>query len=117
MAANPIPAPELQLDTEKTENEIVVRGTGRINAATSASLQATVRELIPHTKKIVIDLNGVEYVDSSGLGALVSIYMAANRAECELEISNPRQRIRDLFMMSKLSSVFEGHGENYFGGM
>lgn len=113
MAANPVPAPELQLSTEKKDGEIVVRGTGRINAATSAALQAAVRELIPQTKRIVIDLTGIEYVDSSGLGALVSIYMAANNSGSELEISNPRQRIRDLFKMSKLSSVVEGHGENY----
>ena len=39
------------------------------------------------------------------------------RANCVLEISNARPRIRDLFKISKLSSVFEGGGESYFDGM
>jgi len=51
----------------------------------------------------------VDYIDSAGLGALVSIYMHARRAGCDLEIANPKQRIRDLFSRSRLSSVFEGH--------
>ena len=117
MAANPQPAPELQLNSEEKADEIVVRGTGKITASTVSSLQATIREQISKSKKVVIDLGSVDYIDSSGLGALVSVYMAASRVGCELEIANPKQRIRDLFKLTKLSSVFEGHGENYFGGM
>jgi anti-anti-sigma factor len=117
MAANPTPAPELQLNAEQKADEIVVRGTGKITAATVSTLQATIREQINKSKKVVIDLGAVDYIDSSGLGALVSVYMAASRVGCELEIANPKQRIRDLFKLTKLASVFEGHGENYFGGM
>jgi len=118
MAASPSnPAAELQLTTERKPDQIVVRGSGRISAGSSEYLQATVRELIHETKHLVLDLSGVDYVDSSGLGALVSIYMAASRAECLLELANPKQRVRDLFKITKLSSVFEGGGENYFGGL
>ena len=117
MAANAIPIPELQLTSEKNGDQVTVRGTGRINAATTDLLESTIRGLLPGAKRIVVDLTGVEYIDSSGLGALVSVYMAANRANCILEVANPRQRIRDLFRITKLASIFEGGGENYFGGM
>lgn len=118
MAASPSnPVPELQLTTEKKPDQIVVRGSGRISAESSEYLQSVVRQLIHETKHLVLDLSAVDYVDSSGLGALVSIYMAAVRAECILELANPKQRLRDLFKITKLSSVFEGGGENYFGGM
>src|SRR5207302_3579367 len=43
--------------------------------------------------------------------ALVSVYMHARRANCDLEIANPKQRILDLFSRSRLASVFEGHEE------
>jgi|SRR5215471_4951167 len=108
MAANAIPTPELQLTTEQKPDEIIVRGTGKISATSAELLQTTVRELIPHTKRIVLDLTGVEYVDSSGLGALVSLYVAAGRAQCVLELSNPKQRVRDLFKMTKLAAFFDG---------
>ncbi len=110
MAANAIPTPELQLTTERKPDEIIVRGVGRISAESAATLQATVRSLIPDTKRIVLDLTGVEYVDSTGLGALVSIYVAASNAQCMLEIANPKPRVRDLFRITKLAGFFDGGG-------
>ncbi|HKD79419.1 MAG TPA: STAS domain-containing protein [Candidatus Angelobacter sp.] len=109
MAASPLPVPELELTTEKNDGATVVHGAGKITAASTDLLQTTVRRLIPDSKRIVLDLTGVEYIDSSGLGALVSVYLAAGRANCELELSNPKQRVRDLLKITKLASVFEGH--------
>lgn len=116
MAASPsIPTPELQLTTEKQTDHVVVHGTGRINASTADYLQSTIRLLIHQNKRVVLDLTGVEYIDSSGLGALVSIYLAAGRAECLLEVANPRPRVRDLFKLTKLAALFDNRTENYFG--
>ena len=110
MAANPvIRAPELKLETEKKDSQTTVRATGRITSATSATLENTLRDLIAEGKRVVLDLTNVDYVDSAGLGALVSVYTHARRANCDLEIANPKQRIRDLFNRSGLASVFEGH--------
>lgn len=108
-ASSSVPTPDLELTTENNAGETVVHGTGKINAAGASVLQTTVRKLIPGNKRIVLDLTGVDYIDSSGLGALVSIYMAARNANCELELSNPKQRVRDLLKITKLASVFEGH--------
>ena len=62
----------------------------------------------------MLDLTGVEYIDSSGLGALVSVYLAAGKAQCELELANPKPRVRDLLKITKLATIFEGH---QFGGL
>jgi anti-anti-sigma factor len=118
MAADPVLRPaELRLEPENTGSETTVRGTGRITSNTSAMLENTLRELVSDKKRVVLDLTNVDYIDSSGLGALVAVYMHARRANCDLEIANPRSRIRDLFSRSGLGSVFKGHGENYFEGM
>ena len=114
MAANVVPSPELELTTEKNAEEIIVRGSGKITSATADYFQSTIRCIIPGSKRIVLDLTGVEYIDSSGLGALVSVYMAAGRAHCELELANPKPRVRDLLHITRLASVFEGH---HFGGL
>jgi anti-sigma B factor antagonist len=109
MAANPvIRAPELKLETEKKDSETIVRATGRITSATSTTLENTLRNLIAEGKRIVLDLTNADYIDSAGLGALVSVYMHARRTKCELKMANPKQRIRDLFKRSGLASVFEG---------
>ena len=79
MAANPIPISELNLETVKTPDETIVHCTGKITSSTTAELQTTVRALIPETKCVVLDLTDVSYMDSSGLGAIVGLYLSAKR--------------------------------------
>jgi anti-sigma B factor antagonist len=112
MAANPaVPTPQLNLQTEKTPTENIIRCAGRIVSATTDQLQAAVRELIPEKKRIVLDLTNASYVDSSGLGTLVGLYVSCKRGGCELKLINLTQRLKDLFRMTNLASVFEGHDD------
>ncbi len=109
MAANPIPVPELTFEIVKSPPEIFVRCNGRIVSATAQDLRGTVRDLIPGTKRVVLDLTNVSYMDSSGLGAIVSIYLTAKRQDCELKLINLNQRLKELFRLTKLAKIFEGH--------
>src|SRR5689334_13413521 len=111
MAANPnTPTPELTLRTDKSADRVAVHASGRITSATADLLQKTIRSLIPTTKHVVLDLSDVSYIDSSGIGAMVSVYLAAGKANCEMEIANAQPRIRDLFEITRLSTVFENRG-------
>jgi len=111
MAANPsTPPSELTLRTENNGAEATVFGSGRITAATSDLLQKTIRGMIPGRKRILLDLAQVDYIDSSGIGAMVSVYLAASKVDCELKVVNAQPRIRDLFEITKLSTVFENRG-------
>jgi anti-sigma B factor antagonist len=109
MAANPVPLSDLQFEVVKSPKEILVRCSGRINSATSSNLQSTVRSLIPETDHLVLDLTDVAYMDSSGLGAVVSVYLSAKRQGCELRLINLNQRLKELFRLTKLAKIFEGH--------
>jgi anti-anti-sigma factor len=114
MAANPIRISELTLETVKAPDETIVRCIGRITSSTSDLLQTTVRGLIPGTKGIILDLTDVSYLDSSGLGAIVGLYLSAKRQHCTLKLVNLNQRLRELFRITRLASVFEGH-EDFLG--
>jgi anti-anti-sigma factor len=114
MAANPIPLPELNLETIRMPEETIVRCTGRITSGTAALLQTTVRSLIPETMCVVLDLTDVSHMDSSGLGAIVGVYLSARRQHCGLKLINLNQRLQELFRITKLASVFGGH-EDYLG--
>jgi anti-sigma B factor antagonist len=111
MAANPIPLTELTLETVRTPEEIIIRCTGRITSGTSALLQSTVRSLIPETNCVVLDLTDVSYMDSSGLGAIIGVYLSAKRQHCGLKLIKMNQRLQELFRITKLAAVFEGHGD------
>jgi anti-anti-sigma factor len=111
MAANPIPISELTLETVRGADETIVHCTGKINSATTSALQTTVRNLIPGTKCVVLDLTDVSYMDSSGLGAIVALYLSAKRQHSKLKLVHLNQRLQELFRLTKLAQVFEGHDE------
>src|ERR1700741_240187 len=114
MSATPSPISELNLETTKNPDETIVRCKGKITSGSSAWLQSTVRSLIPETKCVVLDLTNVSYMDSSGLGAVAGLYFSAKRQNSRLRLINLNQRLKDLFRLTNLSSVFEGH-EDFLG--
>jgi|SRR5271155_5221684 anti-sigma B factor antagonist len=109
-----VPSPELKLDVEKAAAETIVRCTGRITSSNAEMLKSTVRPLIPDAKRVVLDLTNVSFLDSSGLGTIVGLWVSSKRANCELKITNANKRIVELFLMSNLAPIFEGHKE-YLG--
>lgn len=58
-------------------------------------------------KQLLLDLSEVPYVDSAGLGELVRTYTAVNRNGGQLKLLGLAKRIRDLFALTKLLTVFE----------
>ncbi len=112
MAANPVaPLPKLHLVTTHTANLSTVVCTGRITGDTTEQLSNEVRRLIPQNREIVVDLSGVDYLDSSGLGALVGLYISARRAGTAVKLVKLNDRIAELLRLTKLATVFEGYGE------
>jgi len=111
MAANPvIRIAELRLISNGEPSTSLVRLAGRISSATCPAIERTLGALIPHFRRIVLDLSNVDHIDNSALGTLASLYALARRADCDLEIANvkprPKERLR-----SWLDSVFMGHEE------
>jgi anti-sigma B factor antagonist len=110
MAANPaVPTPELSFQTEKNGTETTLRFSGKITSNTSGSLRTAVKDHIPDTKTLVLDLTNVTYVDSSGVGALVGAYVSTKSAGCKLRLINLSQRLKELFSITRLAPLFEGH--------
>jgi anti-sigma B factor antagonist len=114
MAAVPVPT-ELKLEIVKAPEGILVRCAGKITSTTSGMLRTEVRGVIPGAKRIVLDLTDVTYMDSSGLGALVGLYVSARGQNCELKVIHLNQRLQELFRLTKLASVFEGRDDLPWG--
>ena len=74
----------------------------------SVSLRSAIRRLIEEgKKKILLNLAGVGYVDSSGIGELVSSYTTIGREGGQLKLLNLTQKIQDLLAITKLLTVFD----------
>ena len=76
--------------------------------AGSTVLRGAVTELLEGgTRKILLDLTGVNRMDSSGVGELVSAYARTRRFDGELKLSNLAAHVHGLLEMTKLVTVFE----------
>ena len=98
----------LNLHTYAWEDATVVRCTGRLTAETSPHLKTEVKALLPHKRRL--DLSELGYMDSSGLGTLVALYISAKGAKCEMQLLNLSPRIRELLSITNVLSVFESCG-------
>jgi anti-sigma B factor antagonist len=103
MAQAPLATPELKLEVVATPEETVVRCIGKIIFTSSAALQTELRRLIPDTKRLVLDLAEMTYLDSFGLGVLVGIYLSAKRQRCQLKLINMSQQGQQLLRVTNLT--------------
>lgn len=112
MSTNPpgVSKPRFKLRIQTTPESTLVICSGKLTAEVAAEFKQEVRALVPQTKRIVLDMNDVVFLDSAGLGAIIGIYVTAKKAPCELQLINVSKKIRDLLGMTKLLSVFESAG-------
>lgn len=76
----------------------------------SVQLREAVSKLLDAGRnRIVLNLSGVSYVDSSGIGELVSSLTTTKNTGGKLKLLNPPKKIKDLLMITKLLTVFEIH--------
>jgi len=99
---------QLSLNTRTLDGILIVDCHGRIVfGEESAMLRDTIRKLIAENKRIVLNLGGVNYIDSGGLGTLVSLYTTARTSGGAIKLANLTQRVGDLLQVTKLVTVFE----------
>jgi anti-sigma B factor antagonist len=74
----------------------------------SSTLRRTIKELVDKGhRKIVLNLYDVDYIDSSGIGELVSGYTTVRNAEGELKLLHLTKRVHDLLQITRLFTVFD----------
>jgi anti-anti-sigma factor len=113
MSTNPeaLPASQLKLQVSKEGNSATVICTGRLTMGAASNFKSHVKQLVKESRRVVVDLSGVTYMDSSGLGAIVGVYVASKTNKCELQLINFNQQIRQLFAFTNLLTLFEAAGQ------
>ncbi len=103
----------LKITKREADGITVVDLSGRLTLGdASAQLRDTLRGLIEGgSNKIVLNLGDVAYIDSSGLGELVSGFTTVKNSGGELKLANLTQKVNDLLTVTKLYTVFEVHND------
>ena len=101
----------VKLSTRQVGNVTVIDVAGRITLGEgSSALRETLREMVAKNQiKILLNLADVTYIDSSGIGELVSGYTTVTNTGGALKLLNLNKRVKDLLQITKLYTVFEVH--------
>ena len=99
---------QLKMSSRTVDNVAVVDCDGRIIfGEESASLRDSIKSLLSSNNHVVLNLAGVNYIDSGGLGTLVALYTTAQNAGGSVKLANLTKRVGDLLQVTKLVTVFE----------
>ena len=99
----------MKTSSRKVDGVTIVDLSGRITLGEgSVVLRDTVKDLSSKgDKKILLNLGDVTYIDSSGIGELVSAYTSVRNAGGELKLLNLTKKVHDLLQITKLYTVFD----------
>jgi anti-sigma B factor antagonist len=91
------------------EGTTVLEVSGRITLGEGGvTLRDSIHDALKTgTKKLVLDMGGVSYMDSSGLGELTAAYTSARNKGCEVKLLHLTKRIDDLMQITKLATIFD----------
>jgi anti-sigma B factor antagonist len=91
------------------EGVTVLDVSGRITLGEGGvTLRDAIQEALKTgTKKLVLDLGSVTYMDSSGVGELTGAYTSARNKGCDLKLLNLTKKIDDLMQITKLATIFD----------
>lgn len=101
----------VKLSTRQVGDVTVMDVAGRITLGEgSSALRDALRELVgKNQKKILLNLGEVSYIDSSGIGELVSGFTTVTNSGGNLKLLNLNKRVKDLLQITKLYTVFDVH--------
>src|SRR6201986_85494 len=99
----------MKVNNRQVDGVTIVDMSGRITLGEgSVVLRDSIRDLIGKgQKKILLNLGDVTYIDSSGIGELVSAFTAVRREGGELKLLNLTKKVHDLLQITKLYTVFD----------
>ncbi|MFQ5581029.1 MAG: STAS domain-containing protein [Mariprofundaceae bacterium] len=95
-------------EERQSENEVLLRINGEVNIHTSTELRKRLKPLLTEQQKTIhVALDGVHFMDSSGIATLIEGLQWSRETGGKFVLSGLTDTVRDVFILSKLDTVFE----------
>lgn len=98
---------ELSIDVQREGDDAVVRLAGELDINTSPDLQDALAELTGAPRRVAVDLADLEFIDSTGLAALLGAHQELGKHGGTLELRHPSTMVIGLVQITGLDDVFE----------
>lgn len=93
---------------KKNKIDVISFSVNKINALITDEIRDGITKVFDNANsKVIIDLKGVEYIDSSGFGCFLSIMRAARNNYGVLKFVNPESNVKELFQTLHLHTIFQ----------
>ena len=101
----------MKLKTRMQDSVLILEVKGKVMGGPDATVfQDTIKSEISNgNKKFIFDLGGVDWMNSSGLGILIGGLTTIRNAGGELRLANVTEKIKSLFMITKLVTIFDSY--------
>ena len=98
----------LDVQTRQADNGVtVVAPTGRLDVAGAPALKDAINEAVKNgPQRVIIDMEGVSFVDSTGLGSVIAVLKQLRSSQGELRLAAPNQQVRVVLELTTLDRVF-----------
>ncbi|MFC4736529.1 STAS domain-containing protein [Bacillus daqingensis] len=98
----------LDIQVSDYESKSVAQVSGEVDVYTAAKLKETITPLAEQEdKRLIIDLSGVDYIDSTGLGIFIGALKASEKAGTSLTLTGLNARVKRLFEITGLHEVID----------
>ena len=98
----------LKIESRTDGGVTIISCTGRITFGDEAmTLRENLKKILADSRQVVLNLGGVTYIDSGGLGTLVGVYSSARGTGADIKLTGLGQRLKDTLQITKLVTVFE----------
>lgn len=106
----------LKIEQSNEGNDYLVQLAGEIDVYTADKLSETVIPLTVNKENSVkVDLDGISYLDSTGLGVFIAAYKSAKKHDSCLKIVNTKERVLRLFQITGLDEIIDVRGKDRVG--
>jgi anti-sigma B factor antagonist len=114
------PMVTMELHAGECDRPTVVALRGELDVAEATSVSAALTTIAGGDRAVIVDLAGLEFIDSSGIAALVLVRAQARRAGGDLLLAAPRDQVTRVLTLTRLIDVFSVHasvGQAHLAGI
>ncbi|MGH9545719.1 MAG: STAS domain-containing protein [Terriglobales bacterium] len=98
------------METDISGDVVILYCAGRlVFGDETAAFRERIRNILLGAQQIVLNLGGIEYIDSGGLGTLVGMLASTRNRHGEIKLVRPNQRVAELLQRTRLNTVFKSY--------
>ena len=102
----------LSIETDHAQNIPVIKVMGRVDSDTAPELDEALTKLLQDDNKIVINLEGVEYLSSAGLRAIVKAYQNAKKSGGDVHLASASSTVEGILLTVGMMQMFKMYPTN-----